>query len=477
MKKCYTPIALTVLCAIISFSSFATHMRGGQILLRKIAADANDRRYEIRIQAYIDTESTVPFGGASSDILAVYGRSHQAFTINVPEITANSGDGRQTFQVIDAARHIAFVEYVYPYTFPGNDVYTISYTEVNRNAGVLNFNRSVDTPFYIETKFTLDSSFQPASGTPVYLEAPIFYGFAGEPFNCSVGGYSPDSASLYYRLVTPKSSLMSIVQNYARPTGMSINPLTGLITWDGMFQGMPMPGEYGFAVEITTIKDGVITNKTIRDFQIILEDNAMSNVTMSTAATLGEYNQIYLPEEKDIRVFFEYSDDANYEIAVSRASEIVDKISFETYDSTAAGKKVKVALIHVDPSSLTNREVPYLINFRARLSKNASINEQDFSILILTQDVELSVPEEPASVNDEQHLLKAFPNPVHDYLTLEENILQKTEVMILSSDGKRQIFPIEQDRRRIDFRSAPSGIYLIKIKGQSKSQTIKIFKD
>ena len=453
-------------------------MRGGQILLEKVNAEPGDRRYRIRIQAYIDTESTVPFGGSTSDVLAIYGRTHQAFTIQVPEITMNSADGKQIFQVIDAARHVAFVEFTYNYTFPGDDIYTVSYTEINRNAGILNFDRSVDTPFYVQTKIMIDSHVDASSGTPINLEAPIFYGITGEPFTCSLGAYSSEGGSLSYRLVTPKSGLLTIVNNYSKPTSMEINPLSGLITWDGNFKGMATPGEYGFAVEITTMRDGFIINRTVRDFQIILEDNAISNITMSTSVTLGEYDQVYLPQEKSIRVFFEYSDEPNYTIEVNRSSEIDEQFAFETYDSTAPGKNIKVALIQVDPAALTDREIPYLINFRAKLSRNAVINEHDFSILVLTQDIELSVPDAPAGdVDREENSIKAFPNPVHDYLNFEGALLQTSAVSIFSSDGKEHILPLEKSTGRIDFGPAPSGTYFVKVKTRSKNQTIKIQKD
>lgn len=301
-QKMFRRLSLLLLFLVsLPLGVFATHMRAGNILLEKVSSDCNDRRYRIRIIAYIDTESTVPFGGSTSDVLAIYGRSHQAFTIQVPEITQSSGDGRQIFEVIDSDRHIARVEFVYPYTFPGNDVYTVSYTEINRNAGILNMSRSVDTPFYIETKITLDS-YLGCSTPAIIVVPPVDRACSGIKWTHNPGATDPDASdtndSISYELQVPKSSLLSVVENYStperpafyttvdyskaneaktKPPTFKMDSISGTITWDAPGN----PGEYNIAFHIVEwrIKDGVAYRMGYvrRDMQIIVEDECKNN--------------------------------------------------------------------------------------------------------------------------------------------------------------------------------------------------------
>src|SRR5690349_19615713 len=83
-------LGLTLLCMLmIPFDLLATHMRAGNILVRKVGG-CTDFVYEITIVAYVDTESPVPFGGANTDILYVWGTSGAPVPYKVPEITRNA---------------------------------------------------------------------------------------------------------------------------------------------------------------------------------------------------------------------------------------------------------------------------------------------------------------------------------------------------------------------------------------------------
>ncbi|WP_165823858.1 T9SS type B sorting domain-containing protein [Pseudochryseolinea flava] len=289
-------LLLLFLCSL-PFGVFATHMRAGNILLEKVIPnDCSDRRYKIRIIAYIDTESTVPFGGSTSDVLAIYGRSHEAFMIQVPEIKSTNGDGTQFFEIIDADRHIARVEFVYFHEFPGNDVYTITFTEINRNAGILNMSRSVDTPFFIETKITLDSYL--GCSTPALIEVPpVDRACSGIMWTHTPGAVDLKD-SISYELQIPKSGPLTLVGNYASPERSQfyssidyskanekrdgfptfvMDPRSGLITWDAPGN----TGEYNIAFHIIEWRkvDNVWYRMGYvrRDMQIIVEDGCDHN--------------------------------------------------------------------------------------------------------------------------------------------------------------------------------------------------------
>jgi hypothetical protein len=458
---------LWLLCCI---NASATHTRGGQILVKRVSNDQSDRKYKIIIQAYIDSESSVPFGGSDLDVLAIFGRNHSVVKIQVPEITMNTP--YSTYTIIDAARHVARVEFIYEYEFPGNDVYTIAYTELNRNAGVLNFSNSISSPFYIETKIVIDDF--AGSETPTNLESPIFFGVAGKPFSFCVGAFDPN-VELSYTLIAPKAGPTTNVENFSIPENFHINPYTGLVTWDGNFNGIAQAGEFGFAVQISGFKDGITVTRTIRDFQIILRDEAAFEAGLSANLILGEYSDVLVQHgnSKQIRIFAEADLDADPAISLQLSSEIEEELSFETYDSTADGKKIVVGLLTIEATDEITRDKPYLINFKTRISKEDTY-EADFTFLLRTKDVEPWSPE-PLSTEKELSVI-AFPNPVKDFLYFDEQTVHGAQIHLVSAEGRSREVHVDALRNGIDLSAVESGIYLVQIYKNGTCKTLKIAK-
>ncbi|MDL5045884.1 hypothetical protein QQ054_07525, partial [Oscillatoria amoena NRMC-F 0135] len=91
------------------------------------------------------------FGDGSSPLLVP-----DTEVVNRPDLGPNIGEATFT------------VEHAYP--APGR--YIIGYTEANRNGGIINFDNSLSTTFYIETIINLDP-FLGAYHTPEFLIDPF----------------------------------------------------------------------------------------------------------------------------------------------------------------------------------------------------------------------------------------------------------------------------------------------------------------
>ncbi len=154
-----------LLLITLPFSVHATHIRAGEILVENI--NEGSLIYRITVIMYIDTQSDVPPGTGTLE----FGDGH-----SIPDISSRSDS--TPFELLD--HHLARFTYSFIHTYPGDSAdYTVSYTELNRNAGIINMENSVATPFYIETTFVTESPCE-KNTTPIFLLAPIDYASPGQ---------------------------------------------------------------------------------------------------------------------------------------------------------------------------------------------------------------------------------------------------------------------------------------------------------
>lgn len=273
-------LGLGLFLASLPVSVWATHIRAGEITLRR--KDCTSLTYIVTINMYTDTGSPIRFGDGELR----FGDGSPA--VITPQLPNTFPPG------LNLPTEVGFVTYSIEHTFPGPGQYIISYLEANRNEGVLNIANSVNTTFYIETEIIIDP-FLGCSNTPVLLVPPIDKACTGVAFFHNPGAFDPDGDSLSYEFVVPKMNKNSDVIAYLDPNtktfydriGLNygtaneagngqpifeIDPVTGTITWDAP----GAPGEYNIAFKIiewrkiagTWVQQGYV----IRNMQIIVED-------------------------------------------------------------------------------------------------------------------------------------------------------------------------------------------------------------
>lgn len=261
----------------ISISSHATHLRAGEITVERVSC--NSLTFRITVTVFTNTINTSVLFGGEDDWLDFGDGSQPRLIPETPNtLRPDLGEG------------IATASYTIEYTYAGYGEYIISYSEPNRNEGVVNMDISVNTRFYIETKIVVDPFFG-CNNTPKLLVPPIDRACTGATWFHNPGAYDPDGDSISYELVVPFRAEDQTVINYKDPsdpkfytnydvgneaaTGkptFSINPADGTLTWDAP----GMAGEYNIAFivkEWRQIDGEWVSNGFVRrDMQIIVDD-------------------------------------------------------------------------------------------------------------------------------------------------------------------------------------------------------------
>lgn len=283
LRILYLSIAILL---ISTFAAQATHLRAGEITVRRDAC--NSLKFWITVTVFTNTINTNVLFGGEDDILDFGDNSDP------------DGDGIRGILVPetpntlrpDLGEGIATASFTYAYTYSGNGSYIISYSEPNRNEGVVNMDGSVNTRFYIETKIITDPFFGCNENTPVLGVPPIDRGCAGVAWFHNPGAYDLDGDSLSYEMVVPYRARQTTVVNYREPNNpryysnynagneagdgtpvFNINPVDGTITWDAPGSA----GEYNIAFIIKEWR--FVEGKwrelgfVRRDMQIIIEDD------------------------------------------------------------------------------------------------------------------------------------------------------------------------------------------------------------
>jgi hypothetical protein len=270
------------LFVITSFSVMATHLRAGEITVRR---DGCSNRFWITITAFTNTKDTkILFGG---DGILDFGDTSD------PDRDGKTGIWVPEQQNIpfDPAANIATASYTISHEYAAGNSYLISYTEPNRNEGVLNMDQSVNTPFYIETYIKIDNLIRCDQHTAVLGVPPIDKGCVGVTWSHNPSAYDLDEDSLSYDLVTPFRDRNTPVVNYRAPNNpafyqnfgqgnenkdgqpeFNIDHVKGTITWDAPGKA----GEYNIAFVIRSWRkvngSWVQLSFVRRDMQIIIDD-------------------------------------------------------------------------------------------------------------------------------------------------------------------------------------------------------------
>ncbi len=246
----------------IANDAMATHNRAGEITYKVIGG----LTIEVTITTYTKSSSVA----ADRDTLDInWGDG------NTDRIGRINGNG--TLLPNDTKVNY----YVMQHTYAGQARYTISMTDPNRNAGILNVNSPASdmVPFHLQTTVTFfNPIFQGPNNSPILTVPPIDIACVDQPFLHNPGAFDPDGDSLAYRLIVPLQDVDTEVPNYKWPYEINTNPPGMNIvnfdesTGDFYWNSPQVAGEYNIAMFVIQFRAGVAIDTLIRDMQILVEE-------------------------------------------------------------------------------------------------------------------------------------------------------------------------------------------------------------
>lgn len=322
IMKVYLNLMLTGLLMLLSSGmSRATHIRTADITAERICGTA--LTFRITITAYLNSKSNTRFGGGN-------GPDDGSIHFGDGEI-ALIPSGLTPVPRTDLGVDISVVTYTIDHTFQSSGMYTISYFERDRSAGVINIPGSIDIPYVSQIRVNATNDFG-CNHTPRLLIAPVDRACSGTSFSHSPGAVDADGDSLSYTLTTPKGFGFNPVNGYQHPaspayydnfsTGnetadgpptFAIDEETGEITWNAPGR----LGEYNIAFIISewrkhpTTGEAVLLSATTRDMQIIVEqcenlrpDFSLfpNNICVEAGTTVQALIKGVDPEKKNVKI-------------------------------------------------------------------------------------------------------------------------------------------------------------------------------
>ncbi len=460
------PTFLTLLLVgIFTVCTDASHLRGGYITVEQVNSSSLTCR--ITIVVYTNSLSAVSLGSSFSD-----GKN---FILDFGDGTNTTVPETYSFPQPDFGPNIGIASFTVMHTYAGPGSYLVNYQEPGRNAGILNAEYSFNTNFYTETFVVLDVGFP--YNTPHSLISPILFGLSGQEYSSSMAQFDVHDNQLVYQLTTPKSDHNVYLSNYRIPENFSIDPISGLISWDSKFNGLPAVGEFAFAVSTYQIRDGKLVGYMVRDFQIIVEDKVDSGDGINGG--VFENDRVYTPENSTVHLRVDAGSTAN-EIDLEITSELDNypvNFSYDIEDSVHTNTNYKVAKILFTNTPAIDRTNPYIITARATFTGPQGITKKDIVYVVATKDIFYNVPLILHSSEETAAAIKIYPNPVQHYLYISNSENRSVAVSIFDLSGKVYYKDEIAESTSIDVRSLSAGIYLCSLLVNDRRVIYKIIKE
>ncbi|MFK7950689.1 MAG: T9SS type A sorting domain-containing protein [Saprospiraceae bacterium] len=413
----------------LSTTSSATHNRAGEITYEQIGA----LTYQITVTTYTKA-SSVPADRDSLEVFWGDGTSEY--------VQRSNGNG------ILLGNDIKENHYISTHTYSSIGAYTVSMTDPNRNAGILNLNppNSDQIPFYLEAEIVILPT--GTNNSPIFLNKPVDMGYIGQKFSHCPNHIDTEGDSLVYELVTPKQGINSLALNYSlphligsQPQVYSFDAMTGMYTW----LTPQIAGEYVITIRLKEYRNGVFIGSILRDMQITIA--AISNRPPDFSDTSNVVYEIKPGQSLQFMISAEDSDNDSIRLAAT-GFPLQKNATFSASNNFMISTS---GIFSWTPSVADVRNQPYQMVFRVEDNRGGTFGAVAYKVVRIKVDFPVSTK----SIKQETITnFKLFPNPVSNHLTIdfEKPILENTSLSIFKNTGELvKITAINQSQQTVEF--------------------------
>lgn len=334
----------------------ASHIQGGELTYTLDAA--NPLRIRVQLTTFTDYTQT----SFDSPTATIFFGPGQGVTVNRSSRTTFPEGYNKNIYVAD-------------YVFPAAGTYTLSYSEQNRQTGLINIADSQEQAFCILTQVVVDplglSNLQSAQ----FLTIPIHSIMAGETVKHHLGAYDPEGDSLRFELVSSLRDIdKKVVENAGLAQFIQVNAWTGEIT----YTQPEITGFYAFAIKITEYRNKKPIGFVTREFMTrVISAPAFAAQTLTATPVAGIHitpqNQVFIsPNQKltlDIRLQEDLADSSRLEVY----SDLFGKTQkFQVVHGLSGNSKTLHLSLEAEAS--LQRRAPFLVVLRAVSVKEGNAN-------------------------------------------------------------------------------------------------------
>jgi len=374
MKK----IIILFLGIAMAFSSYASHIMGGQVSATYLSSDSTGSHYILDLEVYRDMLGIpMPLNQTVEVYLldtTVFPPSYSLAFSHTIAFDTTSGGAMSSLASVYGVEIYNFRDTI---TFPANGNYMIKWDDCCRNDAIINMAAPLSEHMDFLTFVSVDTS-NPNS-TPTFLTPPVAYLPVDSIWQYNPLPFDPDGDSLVWTISVPLGAGYPVPVDvvgyvslsdtlYSNPNGIfSIDAITGQISWNPK-----MVGNFVAAFAIAEYRNGVLIGGMSRDMQFIVVPNTLnampqiSNMQSLPTNNIG-YPYIKIAPGQNYQVSLLASDpDVNDVVSLEAFGEsfgLSTAPSLFSYTSTGNGNEVE-ATFSWTPDMIHVRPNPYLVVFR-----------------------------------------------------------------------------------------------------------------
>ncbi|MEM1122548.1 MAG: gliding motility-associated C-terminal domain-containing protein, partial [Bacteroidota bacterium] len=352
-----------LLFCVIPASIWATHNRAGEITYEQIDA--------MMIRATITTYSQTSSVQADRDSLRI------CWGDGICEMlsrTNGDGDPQENDYKINT--------YVGTHAYAEMGTYSISMTDPNRNAAILNVNapNSVQIQFHLQSSVTLmEMAADQPNRSPTLLVPPIDVGFVRQRFMHAPSAIDLDGDSIAYELVTPLMENDMPVPNYMQvdeigagdDNSYSFDEETGLFIWNSP----QIVGQYNIAIKIKAFRNGELVDMLIRDMQILIQPEENIPPHIGILKTTAGPCSIRVKAGQSAEVLFSLIDEEDGQTADVPKLEVFSEIGEKSVLVESQVFSELSGTFAWTPTEADVRNRPYYVTIKATDSKGGATFE------------------------------------------------------------------------------------------------------